>query len=59
MKYATAMGNSWCNLISWKIVELIQNGKLKSHYTFVHIPKDFPISEAAEIINDALLQLEV
>lgn len=38
-KYTNAMGNSWCNLISWKIMRLIKNGTLHSRYSFLHIPK--------------------
>lgn len=39
MKYAKAIGNSYCNQVSWKIMQLINNGKLNSQYTFLHIPK--------------------
>ncbi len=38
-KYATGIGNSYCNLVSWKIMRLILQKKLKSRYTFLHIPK--------------------
>lgn len=59
MTVAKAMGNSWCNLVSWKIVELIRRRQLTSKYTFLHIPKKFPVSEAAEVINEALQKLKV
>lgn len=36
-KLASVLGNSWCNLISWKIMRLIENKELKSQYTFLHI----------------------
>ncbi|OGD83579.1 hypothetical protein A2572_04745 [Candidatus Collierbacteria bacterium RIFOXYD1_FULL_40_9] len=39
-KMASALGNSYCNLISWKIMRLIENGELKSRYSFLHIPKE-------------------
>lgn len=50
-KLASGLGNSWCNLISWKIMRLIANGKLKSHYTFLHIPKKFPAYRTVEILD--------
>jgi pyrrolidone-carboxylate peptidase len=40
MKSAEAMGNSHCNLVSWKIMQLINQGKLNAQYTFLHIPKN-------------------
>lgn len=40
MKFASGIGNSYCNLVSWKITELIDKGKLKAKYTFLHIPKN-------------------
>lgn len=45
-KYAYALGNSQCNQISWKIMQLIDSKRLKSRYTFLHIPKkiDFKIA---------------
>ncbi len=39
MKLASGIGNSWCNLVSYKIVLAINSGKIKSKYTFLHIPK--------------------
>lgn len=56
LKYADAIGNSWCNLISWKIIRLIENGTLHSRYTFLHIPKDFDQKLAVSAINQALLE---
>lgn len=38
-KYTQGIGNSWCNLTSWKIMKLINEGELASKYTFLHIPK--------------------
>ena len=38
-KYATGIGNFYCNLVSWKIMRFILQKKLKSQYTFLHIPK--------------------
>lgn len=46
-----ALGNSWCNLVSYKIMRLIEGQKLKSKYTFLHIPKVFNRNNAIDIIN--------
>lgn len=51
-KLASALGNSWCNLISYKIMRLIEDKKLKSKYTFLHIPSSFKVDEAVEIIDN-------
>jgi len=55
-KYADAMGNSWCNLISWKIMRLIKNGTLHSKYSFLHIPKSFDQKLASDEIDKILLE---
>lgn len=54
-KYASAIGNSWCNLVSWKIARLIEKGELQSRYNFLHIPKSFKTNTALEII-EAMVQ---
>ena len=46
-----SIGNSYCNLVSWKIMELINKQKLKSKYTFIHIPKYMPVRLSTEEIN--------
>ena len=56
-KIASALGNSWCNLISWKIMRLIENKELKSQYTFLHIPSSFNSDFAVEIIDRLTEQL--
>lgn len=48
MKITQGLGNSWCNLISYKIQEKINTGELHSEYTFLHIPKSYPIERAAQ-----------
>lgn len=53
-KFASGLGNSWCNLISWKIMRLITSGKLKSQYTFLHIPKKLPTHRIVEILEQML-----
>lgn len=54
LKHADAMGNSWCNLISWKIMRLIENKTLRSQYSFLHIPKGFNQKLAMQVIDQAL-----
>ncbi|MCL5784693.1 MAG: hypothetical protein M1142_05065 [Patescibacteria group bacterium] len=54
MKLASGLGNSWCNFVSWKIVKLINQKSLKSQYTFLHIPKRFPVNQAVMTIEKAL-----
>lgn len=53
-KYASALGNSWCNLVSWKIVKLIEDEKLNSQYTFLHIPDSFKYRETLEVLEEML-----
>lgn len=50
-KLTHALGNSWCNLISYKIVEQIENKKLKSKYTFLHIPKNYSLETVSESLS--------
>ena len=55
-KLTSAFGNSWCNLISYKIMRLIEDKKLNSKYTFLHVPKVFNRTKAIEIINQLIIQ---
>lgn len=50
-KFASALGNSWCNLVSWKIARQIEKDELQSKYTFLHIPKSFSFKNSVEIIE--------
>lgn len=54
VKLASEVDNSLWNLISWKIMRLINNGSLKSRYTFLQIPKQFPSYEAVSFIEQML-----
>ena len=54
MKYTKAIGNSYCNLVSWKIMQLINQNKLNSHYTFLHIPKTMKYLIAGQEIDETL-----
>ena len=58
MKLAKAMGNSHCNLVSWKIMQLINQGKLNAQYTFLHIPKNMKPWVATEVIDQELMRLK-
>lgn len=51
-KIANALGNSWCNLVSYKIQEKINSGELQSKFTFLHIPKH--ISNPELLIKSAM-----
>lgn len=54
LKFTNTIGTSFCNYVSWKIVSEIQKGKLKSEYSFVHIPKSFEASMSGTVIQDQL-----
>jgi len=58
MKMAKAMGNSHCNLTSWKIMQLIHQGKLNAQYTFLHVPKSMKPWVATETIDQELIELK-
>jgi pyrrolidone-carboxylate peptidase len=53
-KLASGIGFYYCNLISYKIVSLIKEEKLKSSYTFLHIPKKFDKQKATIEIQSIL-----
>lgn len=55
MKYAKAIGNSYCNQTSWKIMKLISQGKLHSQYTFFHVPKTMKPWIIGPEVDQALL----
>ena len=54
-KLAKALGNSHCNLVSWKIMQLISQGKLNAQYTFLHIPKNMKPWIVCQIIDQQLI----
>lgn len=54
LKESKAIGNSWCNFISWKIVNLIRRKKINSKYTFLHIPKSMKYWIAQKQIDETL-----
>lgn len=56
-KLAKGIGNSYCNYISAQIMKLINQNKLKAHYTFIHIPKTFQVDKAAKEIEEMLSKL--
>lgn len=53
-KIASTLGNSRCNLVSWKIMKLINSGALKSHYAFLHVPNKFPSHQTVRLIEQML-----
>lgn len=46
-KYATGIGNSYCNLVSYKLSKSLG----QSQYGFIHIPKGFDEGDAAREIE--------
>ncbi|HEY4505683.1 MAG TPA: hypothetical protein VJG67_03260 [Candidatus Paceibacterota bacterium] len=58
IKLAEAVGNSHCNLVSWRIMQLINQGKLNAQYTFLHIPKNMRPWVAIEIIDQKLIEFK-
>ena len=57
-KLADGIGNSYCNYISYQITKLINNGDLKSKYTFLHIPKTISAYTASKEIDEIILPLK-
>lgn len=51
-RMAFALGNSYCNLISYKIMRLIEEGKLKSQYSFLHIPKEMYNKDLISLLDN-------
>ncbi|MBU0578913.1 hypothetical protein KKE34_05445 [Patescibacteria group bacterium] len=58
MKLAEATGNSHCNLVSCKIMQLINQGKLNAQYTFLHIPKRMKPWVTTETIDQKLIEFK-
>ncbi len=54
-KLAIGIGNSFCNLISYKITEFIRTSDIDTKYIFLHIPEGYDISTAARLINRKLI----
>ena len=57
-KLAGGIENSYCNYISYKIINLIQAGELKSKYTFLHIPKSFNAQISAKTIDEMIFNFK-
>jgi pyrrolidone-carboxylate peptidase len=55
---AKSIGNSWCNLVSWKITEQIMRGDLKSKFTFLHLPKRMDLNLTTTEVNSIFVQLD-
>lgn len=58
MKLAEAMGNSHCNLVSWKIMQLIKQSRLDVKHNFLHIPRNMKPWVATEIIDQKLTEFK-
>lgn len=53
IKIVKGIGNSWCNLVSYKLVSVFP----EKPYTFIHVPKKFATKKAGEIIISQLTAL--
>ena len=51
IKKSNHIGYSYCNLVSYNISKLIQEKRLKSKYTFLHIPKNMFVEIVRDEIN--------
>lgn len=49
-KLAAGMGNSWCNLVSYRLLTLYPD----LLYTFLHIPKTFAVERACAVVGEHL-----
>ncbi|MBI4895750.1 MAG: hypothetical protein HY831_04635 [Candidatus Aenigmarchaeota archaeon] len=50
-KLSKGIGNSYCNILSFLIMDMIEKNKMKTKYSFVHIPKYFDQKKAIELIS--------
>lgn len=53
-KYSKAMGNSYCNLVSYKIMQQIESKQISSKYSFLHIPNSHGYKISAKQIDNRL-----
>lgn len=53
-KFSEGIGNSYCNMASWKIMSKIGSGELKSKYSFLHIPRAIKTWQAVREIDELL-----
>lgn len=54
LKETNAMGNSYCNLVSYLLVRRLESEAERIGFNFVHIPKRFSETEAARILSEQL-----
>lgn len=50
-KYTNGIGNSWCNLLS---IKMLNTPRKNYKYAFIHIPKNFDVQTAANEILTSL-----
>ncbi len=53
-KIGSALGNSWCNLVSWRIMQLIKDKKLQSKYSFLHLPQSMPEEQMIKTVQNLI-----
>ncbi len=54
LKYSKSIGNGYCNYASYRIMQEIVSGRLKSKFAFVHIPKKFKVKEVVACMQNKL-----
>lgn len=53
MKLSSHIGNSWCNLVSYKLLKKVPD----LSYTFFHVPKNFEPQKVVEILDNEFFEL--
>lgn len=51
------IGKGYCNLISVKIMTMIERGDITSKFSFLHIPKNFNLESASTEIDTILFDI--
>lgn len=59
IKSAKAIGNSYCNLVSYKFTQRISEEGACTKYNFIHVPRGFDIDLAVETIHEQLESLRL
>lgn len=54
LKTTNAMGNSYCNLVSYLLVRRLESEAKQVQFNFVHIPKRYSEAEAVRILSEQL-----
>jgi|SRR3989338_515309 len=58
MRYTHTIGDSFCSMASWKIMQLIKQQELKSQFSFLHVPKSIPFWSVTQKLDQTLLEFK-